>query len=283
MSTPTLSFPGTQQLNQLVQGLASPTANSTSPAIITETLATPLNLDDGRVPGAPANVPGALASGNAAKAFTAIKKSNQTVSHACDSSTYVGSIVFQAGALAGNIIAGIRAGIKAIQKLFGINPSSTSLINKLKKLAQWISDQVKWINKITTALQQFIAYVNAIKQFLYFILALPAVLLNYFKDCVSTLKKQLVTGYNSAFDETSVPSDSDINDLNNSFQEVQNSISQFNSAVKAATATAAAATISLVVPTTINSGNTEAQQAATQNVFTAAGFPDASKNFGGKP
>ena len=193
-----LIFPAPKTLDSLALALTPPTANSLSKPIVTQIDANTIWVDDGRVPGAPSNVPGALASGNAANSVTAIKHSNMTVSHACDSSTYVGMAVAQAGAFAGQIIAGIRAAAKAIQEALGFNPSSSSLKDKLESLAQWIKDQVKFINKITTAMQQFVSYVNAIKQFMAFILSLPSVLLDYFKDCVSTLKKQLVTGFKQA-------------------------------------------------------------------------------------
>jgi hypothetical protein len=277
-----LLFPAPHTLDSLALALSPPTANSTSPAIVSNLVATTEFADDGRVAGAPSNVPGALASGNAANSVTAIKNSNKTVSHACDSGTYVGMAVFQAGAFAGQIIAAIRTAAKAIQKALGISPSSSSLSNKLKKLAQWISDQAKFIAKITNALQQFISYVNAIKQFLAFVLSLPSILLNYFKDCISTLKKQLVAGFNSAFSDTA-GTDKQVSELTSAIKDVNKSIGEFSSAVKTATGTAAAAAISLTTPTQVSSGNTQAQQAATTAVFAAAGFSDQSKNYGGKP
>lgn len=277
-----LIFPAPHTLDSLALALTPPTSNSTSKPIITELVAKTDFVDDGRVPGAPSNVPGALASGNAANSVTAIKHSNMTVAHACDNSTYVGMVTFQAGAFAGQIIVKIREAAKAIQKALGINPSSSSLTNKLKKLALWIKDQIKFINKITQAMQQFIAYVNAIKQFIAFVLSLPSILLEYFKDCITTLKKQLVAGFMSVISDVN-GTDKEADSLSSAINDVNKSIGEFSSAVKTAAATSAAAVVSLSTPTQVASGNTKAQQAATAEVFSAAGFGDQSKNYGGKP
>lgn len=271
-----------QQLSDLINGLTPPTLTTFAAPICTNTPTDSPFRDDNPQPGSPSNIPN-NARGNAANTESAIKKSNQTVAHACDSSSYVGIVAASAGAFAGQVIMAIRATIKAIQAALGINPSSTGLANKLSAMAQWLKDQTSWILKISNAMQQFITYTNAIKQFLTFILSMPAVLLQYFKDCVSTLRKQLVAGYKSAFDSTPDPTDAEVNSIQTSLDEAKKNLAQFNSAVKLTAATTAAATISLTTPATINSGNTQMQQAATQAVFTAAGFPDQSKNYGGRP
>ena len=212
------------------------------------------------------------ATGNGATANTGLKKSNQNLAHACDSSTYVGMAIYQAGAIGGQVIQAVRNAIKAVLAYFGVNPSSNGLKSQLEKIAQYIKDAAKFIKDITDALNGFIAYVNAIKQLLAYILSLPAVLLTYFKDCIATLKKQLVAGFQSALDNTPDPNQAAIDDLKNTIKDVQGSISQFTSAVGTLAATATLAVGSLLTPSQIAIANTQQQAAATQDVYSAAGF-----------
>jgi methyl-accepting chemotaxis protein len=180
--------------------------------------------------------------------------------------------IYQAGALGGKIVQAVRDAIKAVLAYFGVNPSSSALVSELKKIAQYIKDKVKYIKEITDALNGFIAYVNAIKQILAYILSLPAVLLTYFKDCIATLKKQLVSGFQSALDNTPDPNQAAIDDLKNTIKDVQGSIGQFTSAVGTLAATAALAAGSLLTPGQVSIANTQQQAAATQEVFSAAGY-----------
>jgi len=219
------------------------------------------------------------ATGNGATANTGLKKSNQNLAHACDSSTYVGMAIYQAGAIGGQVIQAVRNAIKAVLAYFGVNPSSNGLKSQLEKIAQYIKDAAKFIKDITDALNGFIAYVNAIKQLLAYILSLPAVLLTYFKDCIATLKKQLVAGFQSALDNTPDPNQAAIDDLKNTIKDVQGSISQFTSAVGTLAATATLAVGSLLTPSQIAIANTQQQAAATQDVYAAAGFSPTTNNF----
>ena len=219
------------------------------------------------------------ATGNGATANTGLKKSNQNLAHACDSSTYVGMAIYQAGAIGGQVIQAVRNAIKAVLAYFGVNPSSNGLKSQLEKIAQYIKDAAKFIKDITDALNGFIAYVNAIKQLLAYILSLPAVLLTYFKDCIATLKKQLVAGFQSALDNTPDPNQAAIDDLKNTIKDVQGSISQFTSAVGTLAATATLAVGSLLTPSQIAIANTQQQAAATQDVYSAAGFSPTTNNF----
>jgi methyl-accepting chemotaxis protein len=233
---------------------------------------------DAVISGSPSNS-NIYVSGNGTTANGAITNSNKNLAHACDSSTYVGRAINQVGAFGGQIVQAIRNAIKAILAYFGINPSSSGLVNQLKKIAQDIKDAAVFIKKITNAITQFISYVNAIKQLLAYILSLPAVLLAYFKDCIATLRKQLVAGYQSALDNTPDPSESDINQLSGAIKDVQSSIQQVAQAAAGVVSAAATATISLLTPTQVSSGNTQQQAAATQEIFSAAGFSPTSGNF----
>ena len=219
------------------------------------------------------------ATGNGATANTGLKKSNQNLAHACDSSTYVGMAIYQAGAIGGQVIQAVRNAIKAVLAYFGVNPSSNGLVSQLKKIAHYIQDATKFIKDITDAINGFIAYVNAIKQLLAYILSLPAVLLTYFKDCIATLKKQLVAGFQSALDNTPDPNQAAIDDLKNTIKDVQGSIGQFTKAVGTLAATATLAVGSLLTPSQIAIANTQQQAAATQDVYAAAGFSPTTNNF----
>ena len=271
------------QTTQMVAALADPTTNQISPIVLNTSNqnATSPNAAENPTTNSPTNTPIAV-TGNASTAATAIKKSNQNLAHACDSSSYVGSVVFSAGAIAGQIIKAFRDGIKALLEALGVSPPASSLTNKIKLLAKYISDTVKFINKITNALQQFIACVNAIKQLMAYILSLPAVLLKYFADCIKTLEKQLAAGYSSVFSDSGAAPGDQTDSLNSAISDVKNSIQQFTTATTQLAATAVVAKNSLTIPTTLNSGNTQAQAAATTAVFNAAGFTNASAQYGGR-
>ena len=251
-----------------------------SPVVMapTSTSAKSLYPDENETKG-PTNTPLA-ASGNALTSHSAIQQSNKTLAHACDTGSYVGLVAAQAGAVAGQVVYAIRQAIQAILKALGINPSSTGIASYLEKIAHQISDWAKLLKKITAGIQQVITYINAIKQLLAYILSLPGVLLKYFADCVKTLEKQLVAGYNSAFSETgSIPSADQITSLSSSINDIKTSINEFGTALAETTAATTALTVSLAVPTTINSGNTAAQAATTQSLFAAAGFTNTTGNY----
>ena len=263
----------------LVNSLAEANTSSEAlPIVSTNTNnAVSSNVDENNTKGS-TNI-SIYATGNGATANTGLKKSNQNLAHACDSSTYVGMAIYQAGAIGGQVIQAVRNAIKAVLAYFGVNPSSNGLKSQLEKIAQYIKDAAKFIKDITDALNGFIAYVNAIKQLLAYILSLPAVLLTYFKDCIATLKKQLVAGFQSALDNTPDPNQAAIDDLKNTIKDVQGSISQFTSAVGTLAATATLAVGSLLTPSQIAIANTQQQAAATQDVYSAAGFSPTTNNF----
>jgi methyl-accepting chemotaxis protein len=264
----------TDQIKQLDKALDANTSSTqiTLPKVSAgANNATSLNTAENSSPGAPSLNATIYASGNATTAKTGIKKSNETISHACDSSTYVGKIVKQAGAIGGKIVQAIRDAIKAIMTFFGVNPSSSGLMSKLKKLSQEVKDKMKFINDITSALQGYITYVNAIKQLISYILNLPARLLTYFADCVKTLQKQLVAGYQSALDATTDLTDTTSKDL----EELKKNIDSIKQSVGALVTTAAAAAGSMLTLSQTPTGNTQAQAEATKEVFTAAGFSGA--------
>ena len=263
----------------LVNSLAEANTSSEAlPIVSTNTNnAVSSNVDENNTKGS-TNI-SIYATGNGATANTGLKKSNQNLAHACDSSTYVGMAIYQAGAIGGQVIQAVRNAIKAVLAYFGVNPSSNGLKSQLEKIAQYIKDAAKFIKDITDALNGFIAYVNAIKQLLAYILSLPAVLLTYFKDCIATLKKQLVAGFQSALDNTPDPNQAAIDDLKNTIKDVQGSISQFTSAVGTLAATATLAVGSLLTPSQIAIANTQQQAAATQDVYAAAGFSPTTNNF----
>jgi len=259
--------------------LAAPTTSSGALPIVSTNKADAVssNVDENNTQGS-TNI-STYATGNGATANTGLKKSNQSLSHACDSSSYVGLAISQAGAFGGKVVQAIRDAIKAILKFFGVNPSGSAITNQLKKLAEDIQDATKFIKDMTDEITKFISYVNAIKQLLAYILSLPAQLLGYFKDCVVLLKKQLVSGFQSALDNTPDPSQANIDDLKNAISDVQSSISQFTTSVATLTATATQATLSLVTPGQTTIANTQQQLAATQAVYAAAGFSSTTNNF----
>jgi hypothetical protein len=152
---------------------------------------------------------------------------------------------------------------------FGVNPSSSALSSKLKYLALYIKDKIKFIKDITDAINGYVVYINAIKQLITYVLSLPAQLLTFFKECITELTKQLIAGYNSALDGVD-PTAPD--DTLKSLKEVQTQVTQLNQSVTALVATSTGAVASLTNLNQTPTGNSEAQAAATKEVFAAAGF-----------
>ena len=219
------------------------------------------------------------ACGNATKISTnAIRKSNQNVAHACDSSTYAGMAISQVGAFGGQIVKAARDAIKAVLTYFGVNPSANGLVSQLKKIARYIQDATDFIKEITDAINGFIYYVNAIKQLLTYILSLPALLLVYFADCISSLKKQLVSSFKDALGGND-PTNSEINQLTDTIKDIQGSIKTFTQATVTLAATTNSAILSTKTLAQIQSGDPQKQAAATQEVFNTAGFSSTSGNF----
>jgi len=279
MSGVTVQFISDEELSQMKGALSPPTTSSANLPIVTTSdgQAVSKNVDENNKQGS-TNI-SIYATGNGATANTGIKIANQNLSHACDKSTYVGMAIYQAGAIGGQIVQAVRDAVKAVLAYFGVNPSSNGLKSQLEKIAEYIQDVTKFIKDITDALNGFIAYVNAIKQLLAYILSLPAILLTYFKDCIATLKQQLVAGFQSALDNTPNPNQSDIDALTNTIKDVQNSIGQFTAAVETLAATATLAVGSLLTPSQIAIANTQQQTEATQAVYSAAGFSPTTNNF----
>jgi predicted PurR-regulated permease PerM len=236
------------------------------------------NADENLKSGAPANTP-IVATGNANNSSSAIKKSNETVSKACGTNSYVGKAVAQMGAYAGQLMRKLREAIKMALASLGFNPGSSAIMSKLKKFAQWLKDQSKWIKEITNYLNKFIAYVNAIKQLIAFLLTLPARLLTYFKECIDLLKKQLVSSFTEALGADKSVSDMDIQQLQSDINQIKGDIQTFTSSVQELAATTTTAVLSVVDPAQIAIANTQMQAEATQTVFSAAGFSDTKDNF----
>jgi hypothetical protein len=218
------------------------------------------------------------ATGNGAKADTGLKKSNQTLSHACDSDTYVSKTVYQIGALGGKIVKAIRDAIKAILAFLGINPSSAAITSKIKKIAQWIKDQLKFVKEIQEFINGYVIYINAIKELIAYILSLPAQLLAFFSDCLSLLRKQLAQGFASALVGTE--DITLVDDVKAVIKEVENTIDAAKEVIATVAQTAATVVASVTTLNQVPTGDTEAQTAASKEVFAAAGFSQNSNAFG---
>jgi archaellum component FlaC len=231
--------------------------------------ATSLYSSENPVKGSPSSTPIAT-TGNALKGPGAHNKSNKNLSHACDSSTYVGKAIYEAGAIGGKIVKAIREGIKAILKYFGYNPSASGITSQLKALAQEVKDTIKIVKDITDAINKYISYVNAIRKLIAYISNLPAILLSYFADCIRTLQKQLVAGFQSAFgDEVNATGTTDT--TSEDIKNLQKDVKDLNKSVATLTKTAVAA-VNITV-------STAAQAIAVQKVYSQAGFNNITGKF----
>lgn len=256
------------------------TTGQLSPPVLdtTNKNATSLNADENPSKNSPTNTP-ILASGNGATSATAIKKSNENISHACDSSSYVGKAVFEVGATAGQLMRSIREAIKLALAALGVNPASSAISSQLKKIGYFVDDIKKFIDDIKNFVEGYVRYLNIIKEFIAYLSSLPARLLQYFADCVQLLQQQLAAGY---LTELSKAAGVSFN-IENTIREVTNGLGELNTNIVTITATASAAFGASVVGNAISSSNTTIQTEATTAVYEAAGYYDTSQNYGDKP
>lgn len=212
---------------KIISGENQTNSACTAPVVAnTESNAVAPTRDDNPQTGGPSNTP-IYASGNASTSQTALAKSNQNVAHVCNIPAGVMNQIYKAGALGGQVVMAIRKAIKAVLAFFGVNPSSNSIVQYMKKIAGYIKDAVKWLKDINKFIDGFITIVNVIKQMISFILSLPAQLMAFFKDCLQKAYGMLKAGYLSVVAaETGAPLDSETQDLINSVQEVRNSYSE---------------------------------------------------------
>jgi len=211
-----------QTVIQMVEGYCKPPSTSSGalPIVSTKlTNATSKFKDENNTQGS-TNI-SIYATGRAATSDTRLKKSNMTISHACDSSTYVGGMVKQIGVMGGKIVQAIREGIQFILKALGFTPSSSGIISKLQYFAEWLKNRIDDLKEISDFLQGYILYVADIRKFIAFLLSLPACLITYFQDCLATLRKQLVAGFKSALSSMSDPSDLEVKELTDTIDEVK--------------------------------------------------------------
>jgi hypothetical protein len=251
-----------------------PTASNATLPIVTTGTNPPPPATNGDTPqsGSPSNTP-IYASGNAANAPTALRKSNQNIAHVCNLPASVNTALFKAGATGRQIVLAIRNGIKALLKFLGITPSSNGLTSQLKKLAQDIKDATKYVKDLTDQINGLIVYVNAVKQLISYILSLPAELIIFFKDCLQKAYAQLQAGYLSVVDESTTSTDTSSSDsIISAAKDVMSQTTQLISASVALAAAPANLAINALSPSLTPVANTQAQQQATTAVFSAAGF-----------
>ena len=228
-----------QTIIEMVEGYCKPPSTSSGalPIVSTKiTNATSKFKDENNTQGS-TNI-SIYATGLAANSNTLLKKSNMTVSHACDSSTYVGGMIKQVGFYGGQIVRAIRAAIQAILKALGFNPNTSGYISKLQYFAQWLKDRIDELKEIQDFIQGYIVFIADIRKAIAFILSLPVCLLKYFQDCLATLRKQLVAGFQQALAGVEDPSDAALKEASDALKEVQKTIDDGIQQVKETVATA---------------------------------------------
>ena len=279
--SPTVKIAGVSAAAFVALLNSKPTSTSATLPVVTTANNSPTTVTSGDTPqpGAPSNTP-IYASGNAPSADTALRKSNQNIAHVCNLPASVSTALFKAGSVGRQIILAIRNGIKALLAFLGVTPTSNGLSSQLKKLAHDIADATKWVKDLTAQINGLIVYVNAIKQLIAYILALPSELIVFFKDCLQKAYAQLQAGYLSVVaDSTNSIDTSSSDSIISAAKDVINQTSQLISASVALAAAPANLAISALTPGLTPVANTQAQQAATTAVFSAAGFnaPSSAK------
>ena len=224
---------------QMVEGYCKPPSSSSGSIGIVSTKKTNAssNFKDENNTQGSTNI-SIYATGLAANSNTLLKKSNMTVSHACDSSTYVGGMIKQVGFYGGRIVKAIRDGIQAIIKALGFSPDSSGYVSKLQYFARWLKDRIDELKEIQDFLQGYIVFIADIRKAIAFILSLPVCLLKYFQDCLATLRKQLVAGFQQALANVGDPSDAALKEASDALKDAQKTIDAGIEQIKSTVATA---------------------------------------------
>lgn len=272
-----ITFSSVEQLNA---AFAPTSKGQLSPVVMATTNqnAKSPNTDENPSKDAPTNV-SILVSGNAANAATAIKKSNMNISHACDSSMYVGKAVTEVGAKAGQLMRALRQAVKLALDALGINAAASAISSQFKKITQFIKNIEKFINDIKKYVMKYIEYLNMIKDLIGYLLSLPARLLTYFSDCVLLLQKQLSAGF---LDNLKLATGDGFS-IDNTIREVTVGLGALNTSINVLTASSNDDYASSPSFSDVSSSNTTVQAEATTAVFESAGFYDTSQNYGAKP
>lgn len=259
---------------------ARPTAsNMTPPNVTTGGNAISTNVDENPKSKSPSNTPIA-ASGNAAYANTAIKKSNEDVKHVCSVPESIGKALNMAGAMGGQIILAVRNAIKTALAALGIQPSNNGFVSFLKTITGYIKDITKFINDITKFINGLVVYVNAIKQLISYILSLPAQLLVYFAGCLQDAYRTLKEGYIEVLTkaESGTTEGDGYSSVISAAKEVLSSTGDLIKSSLSVTQSAVGLGVSALTAGQVQTDPT-AQAAATQQVFAAAGFSNTSGNY----
>lgn len=207
-------------------------------------------------PGSPSNVPVVARTG--ATSDTGLRRSNKSIKHSCSVPQGVARAVYMAGAMGGQIVQAIRNAIKAALAALGISPSGSAFSSYLKKITRYVKDITKFINDVNNFLAGMILYVNAIKQFIEFLLTLPAAILAYFAGCLKELYAQLKAGYMDAIGSATGADGSDASD--SVVSNVKDLINSTGDLVKSASNTVSATN---ALQTSVNSTVTAAQTTAS--------------------
>jgi len=224
---------------EMVEGYCKPPSTSSGalPIVSTKkTNATSKFKDENNTQGS-TNI-SIYATGLAANSDTLLKKSNMTISHACDSSTYVGGMIKQVGVYGGRIVRAIRDAIQAILRGLGFSPSTSGYVSKLQYFAQWLKDRIDELKEIRDFLQGYIVFIADVRKAIAYILSLPVCLLKYFQDCLVELRKQLVAGFQQALAGVGNPSDAALKEASDALKDTQKSIDDGIKQVKETVATA---------------------------------------------
>lgn len=240
------------------------------------------NADENPTLNTPSNTPIA-ASGNADKAATAIKKSNMNISHACDSSSYVGKSIAEVNSKAAQLARAIRDAVKAALAALGISPAGSALVSQVKKIAGYIKNIKKFIKEIADYTKKYIGYLNEMKKFIELLLSLPVRVVQYFADCVKLVQRQISAGFGAALATVTAGA----SDINRVIKDVNAGLNQVNQSLVTYTA-ANEPKGNLSYPgvdpeSPIFSDNPVKIDAAVTATYSGAGYEDASKYYGAKP
>jgi len=146
-----------------------------------------INTGDAPVLGGPTNTPQS-ATGDIKN--TNIAATNNTVSHACDTTIYIRQKVNLAQ-MAKPIIDTIRKAIADIIEFFGVTPGPSGFVDNITAIAKKLKEAIKFLKKVQATVGDYIKVITEIKAVIEYILSLPAELLKHFMKCLAEAYAEL--------------------------------------------------------------------------------------------
>lgn len=160
---------------------------------------------------------------------TPVNRTNQQRAHVCDVSARVRALNSKVRAALGTIVQKIRDAIRVLLAALGLLPDGgliRNLIQLLKQITAFIRKIRKFLQELIDIKNAFLGLVKKIRNMIAYILALPARLLKFLRECLSNFLASLASELSSLFSPAGLGNQSNpFSELASEFRTLRNEIS----------------------------------------------------------